>query len=496
MFSDTRFKFFTSREASPSLGLSIIPMAVLLVTLTFILIFAGASGVQDASPIVLSGIALLTAILTLVFTRRPARTLIMGLRRSAVQILPAIPLLLCIGALATTWMISGVIPLFISIGTQLLSPTFFLASACIICSAVSVVTGSSWTTIATVGVALSGIGEAMGLSPAWIAGAIISGAYFGDKVSPLSDTTVLAASSCGIPLFRHIRFLMLTSIPAMFIAIAVFAGVGLLNSPEYFSPSNIVSALGSTFNLTLWLLIVPGFSAVLIVCRLDSLKTLFLSAIAGLIAFFIFQPQLCNVMIGDSIWETIKDSIITVWSGASPSTGDSQTDSLIETGGISGMLPTVLLVSSAMLFGGMLIGSGMLNRITAFFAGLFRKTAPLVGATVTSGLFLNSCTGDQYLSIVIGGNLYRSVYRRQGLADEMLSRSLEDSISVTSVLIPWNSCGMTQSAVLGVATITYFPCCIFNLASPLLSVLYAWIGFKIRKKEPLKIPSMQTAPSR
>ncbi len=471
-----------SRPSRPGVALSLAPVLLLLGALAVIIATAGAYAVQDYSPYVLLGVAAVALALTRLFTRRDKRLIAMGLAKSARQILPAIPVLILIAILSTTWMLSGVVPLLISYGLGAISPTWFLVITCAVCAVVSVLTGSSWTTIATIGTAFLGIGTIMGYNEAWVAGAIISGAYFGDKVSPLSDTTVLAASSCGLDLFRHIRFLMYTSIPAMAAALAVFAVLGLTaDTADNAGAASMRTALASTFNLSPMLLIVPAITVILTVLRVPSAWTLAAGGFAGLAAMFIFQPEVVSLIAGDNT--AVITGLSVIAGGASLSTGNASLDSLASTGGIAGMMPTIFLVICAMVFGGIMIGTGMLGAMTRMFTHMLRRPRALVGATVGSGLFLNACTGDQYLSIIIGGNIYRSTYRRRGLANEMLSRSLEDSISVTSVLIPWNSCGMTQSGVLGVATLAYLPFCVFNWMSPLLSVLFAWIGFKVRHNE-------------
>lgn len=437
---------------------------------------------QDISPYILLGAAGVALLLTRIFTSRPGKLIGLGLVKSARQILPAVPVLVLIAILSTTWMLSGVVPLLISYGVKLLNPTWFLVITCAVCAAVSVLTGSSWTTIATIGVAFLGVGNVLGYSDAWVAGAIISGAYFGDKVSPLSDTTVLAASSCGLDLFRHIRFLMYTSIPSMLIALAVFAVLGFTAPHADAAHTHaMLDVIARTFDLTPWLLAVPALTIVLTVMRVPSVWVLAAGGATGMAAMFLFQPAIVAMIGADD--PSLLTAVKVALAGASPSTGSDMLDSLTDTGGIAGMAPTILLVICAMIFGGVMIGTGMIGTLTRTFTGMLRRPRSLVGATVGSGLFLNSCTGDQYLSIIIGGNIYRSTYRRRGLANEMLSRSLEDSISVTSVLIPWNSCGVTQAGVLGVATVAYLPFCVFNWMSPIMSVLFAWLGFYRRNKE-------------
>ena len=397
-------------------------------------------------------------------------------------------MLIFIATVSTTWMLSGVVPTLIHYGLSIINPTFFLVTTCVVCAAISVLTGSSWSTIATIGVAFMGIGTVMGFSAGWIAGATISGAYFGDKVSALSDTTVVASSTCGVDLFDHIRYLMITAVPSMGIALIAFALVGVLTpaTPESTS-ADIISHLGRTFSITPWTLVIPVITGALIAMRVSTLLTLAISSTLGLAGIFIFQPHLVSHLMesvpayGSDILTYAHMIRDVLWSETTFSTGYELLDNLVSTGGITGMLPTVALVLCAMFFGTAMIGTGMLERITRAFTRRLRRRVSIVGATVGSGLLLNSCTADQYLSIIIGGNMYRTLYRRHGMEARLLSRTLEDSISVTSVLIPWNSCGVTQSMVLGVPTLVYLPYCIFNYLSPLMSLAMAITGFKIRQ---------------
>jgi NhaC family Na+:H+ antiporter len=329
-----------------------------------------------------------------------------------------------------------------------------------------------------------GIGSVWGYNPAWIAGAIISGAYFGDKVSPLSDTTVLASSSCGVELFTHIRYLMWTSIPAMALALIVFGAVGLFTPLTSLTHSTeMIDVLHHVFNITPWTLIVPGMTIVLIVMRCNTLVTLGVSTLMGIVGMIVFQPDVVALIAGGgdlSVMDYVVNTFKVLCTETSIATGDELLDSLVSTGGIEGMMPTIYLILSAMVFGGVLMGSGMLGVITHAVTHHIKSSRSTVITTVGTGLMLNACTGDQYLSIILNGNLYRNLYHRNGLEPRLLSRSIEDSTSVTSVLIPWNSCGLTQSAVLGVATLHYLPYCVFNIASPLISIATAWVGFKIK----------------
>lgn len=454
------------------LFVSLLPIIVLLSSLVLIMMCEGADAIAGYSPVVLLGSAALSVVLSFVFGALSRRGMTVGFVRSARQILPAVPMLICIAMVATTWMVSGVVPTLIVYGLEVLTPTLFLVSACVVCALISVLTGSSWSTIATIGVAFMGIGQVMGFSAGWIAGAIISGAYFGDKISPLSDTTVVASSACGVDLFAHMRYLMLSSVPALLVALVVFAVKGFMSDAADADQGMMLDgALRTTFNITPWTLVIPAITLALIAFRVPTLLTLAASALLGFVGIFVFQPDLGHSVISAGGM---------LWSGNAMDTGVERLDSLVSTGGISGMMSTVALVLSAMMFGAAMMGTGMLASITRSFTSRLHKRTSIVGATVGSGLFMNSTTADQYLSLIITGNMYRNVYRQFGLEPRLLSRTIEDSVSVTSVLIPWNSCGITQSTVLGVSTMVYFPYCIFNLLSPCMSLLLAWTGWRIR----------------
>lgn len=464
--------------------MSVAPVVFMLAALAGLIMFVGSNAIADYSHLILLVATILAIGLSIASRTFRFDKLKDGMLRSARQILPAIPLLLLIAMISATWLLSGVVPTLIDYGIRVLNPTMFLVATCLICATVSVLTGSSWTTIATIGVAFIGIGRIMGYNEGWIAGAIISGAYFGDKVSPLSDTTVIASSSCGVDLFDHIRYLMLTALPALMIALGVFACVGLLSDAAACDASStaILHALHSQFNITPWTLVIPCTVMVMIAFRIRTIYTLAWGTVLGIAGIFIFQPGILAAATGMPI-VTVADGIMAVaralWTDTGLATGNEMLDDLVVTGGVTGMLPTITLVMCAMLFGGVMLGTGMLAVMARAFTSRLKRRTSIVGATVGSGLFLNACTADQYLSIIIGGNMYRDVYKRYSLEPRLLSRTLEDSVSVTSVLIPWNSCGVTQSTVLGVATLAYLPYCIFNIMSPLMSLLMAWTGFKI-----------------
>ena len=473
----------TTRQ--PSIAISAIPLLVLIVMLALtIKLFDGdaIAGGSQLSLLTASAVCVTIAIIGYRCSWQQLEDAFVANMRSAT---PAIIILLLIGAIAGTWMASGVIPTLVYYGLKILSPSIFLPASCIICAVVSLLTGSSWTTIATIGVALMGIGNAMGFSEGWTAGAIISGAYFGDKISIMSDTTVLAASTSEVPVFSHIKYMLTTTTVSLFIAIVVFSIASLTGTPEaVVDILAIEQALQDTFNITPWLLLVPILTGLLIAKRLPAIITLFASALFAAIAMLAFQPQIIEEIAADtSSLSSIYAIIQCATSETAIETGNVQLNDLVATSGMGGMMDTIWLIICAMCFGGVMYGSGMLSAISQMFLRIAQRTVSVVGSTVCSGIFFNLTTGDQYISIILTSNLFRQLYDDRGLERKLLSRSVEDSATVTSVLIPWNSCGMTQSTVLGVATLTYLPYCIFNLASPIVSILVAAIGYKITKRD-------------
>lgn len=469
----------------PSIAVSTIPLLVLIAMLALTIKLFGGDAIAGGSQLSLltaSAVCVSIAIICYKCSWQQLEDAFVANMRSAS---PAIIILLLIGAIAGTWMASGVIPTLVYYGLKILSPSIFLPASCIICAVVSLLTGSSWTTIATIGVALMGIGNAMGFSDGWTAGAIISGAYFGDKISIMSDTTILASSTSEVPIFSHIKYMLVTTSISLFIAIAVFSVVSFTTvSESVVDILAIEEALQSTFNLSPWLLIVPIVTGLLIAKRLPAIVTLFSSVVLAAIAMVVFQQQIIDMIApqNPSSWVTSLYAIIQSATGETAiETGNAQLNELVATSGMGGMLDTIWLIICAMCFGGVMYGSGMLSAISQIFLRIAHKTVSVVGSTICSGIFFNLTTGDQYISIILTSNLFRQLYDDRGLERKLLSRSVEDSATVTSVLIPWNSCGMTQSTVLGVPTLTYLPYCIFNLASPIISVLVAAIGYKIKK---------------
>ena len=469
----------------PSPLLSLVPILV-LVTLLFVTIHTfGSDALSGGSQVVLLTATAVCCLIAMGYSKVRWKAIELAMVNNISGVATALIILLIIGALSGSWMISGVVPTLIYYGMQIIHPSFFLASTCIICAIVSVMTGSSWTTIATIGIALLGIGQAQGFEDGWIAGAIISGAYFGDKISPLSDTTVLASSVTDTPLFKHIKYMMITTVPSMIITLTIFTIAGFAHEATATDQIAMYSAsLRETFHISLWLLIVPVITGILIAKRIPSIITLFISAtLAGIFALF-FQPHLLQEISGlpvQDMQSQFKGLIMTFYGSTQVQTGNPDLNDLVSTRGMSGMMNTIWLISCAMCFGGAMTASGMLGSITSVFIRFMKRTVGLVASTVASGLFLNICTADQYISIILTGNMFKDIYQKKGYESRLLSRTTEDSVTVTSVLIPWNTCGMTQATILGVATFTYLPYCFFNLISPLMSITVAAIGFKIKR---------------
>ena len=477
--------FLSKYRVQTPLWVATIPLVVLMVVLALVIKCFGSDAIMGGSQIALLFASSVAALLAITVCGCKWSTLedaiVENIRTSA----SAIIILLLIGAISGTWMLSGVVPTLICYGLEVIHPKIFLGIACIICALVSIVTGSSWTTIATIGVALMGIGQAMGFSDGWIAGAIISGAYFGDKVSALSDTTVLASSTARVPLFEHIRYMMITTVPSFVIACLVFFAVSIFHTPDSAAQiEHINQTLHNTFNISAWLLIVPVATALLILRRLPALVTLFAATVLACIAMIGFQPDIVSQIGGEGALGSFKGLMTACSATTAIDTGDAILNELVATRGMGGMMNTIWLILCAMCFGGVMAGSGMLAALTRLFMRFAKRTVSVVTSTIATGLFCNLTTADQYISIIITGNTFSDLYRQRGLEGRLLSRSVEDSATVTSVLIPWNSCGMTQSTVLGVATVTYLPYCLFNILSPIISIFIAAIGYKIVKTEP------------
>lgn len=467
-------------------GISLIPILILVTLLALNISIFGSDAILGASQVALLFSAGVAIWLAMWLFKVPWQDFEEAIKSNIGDVTTAIVILFLIGAISGTWTMSGIVPTFIYYGVKIISPKVFLLTACVICALVSVMIGSSWTTIATIGVALLGIGKALGFSDGMIAGAIISGAYFGDKISPLSDTTVLASSMSKVPMFEHIRYLMYTTVPSIVITLVIFTILGFSHSGSDSSLINeYTSVLDSKFNITPWLLIVPALTAVMIARRMPALIVLALSTATAAIAAVIFQPDIIREIgasiAGDGSNAKIlfTGTIESIYNSVSIETGNPEVNQLVASKGMLGMLNTVYLIICAMCFGAAMKASGMLHHLASMILPLTKRRTSLVTSTVVTGTALNGIVSDQYLAIILTSSLFKDVYEKEGYENRLLSRAVEDSATVTSPLYPWSSCGMTQATILSVPTLAYLPYCFFNLISPLMSITVAVIGYKI-----------------
>ena len=470
--------------------IALIPVILLVGLLALDISIFGSDAILGASQVSLLVASGVCVWLSMWLYKTPWSAFEEAIRSNVGDVTSAIVILLLIGALSGTWTVSGIVPTFIYYGLKIISPKLFLLSACVICALVSLMVGSSWTTIATIGVALMGIGKAEGFSDGLIAGAIISGAYFGDKISPLSDTTVMASSINRVQLFSHIRYMVITTVPSITIALIVFTVLGLSHDVAPAGQIDLYSqALAETFHLSPWLMIVPLVTAVLIVRKRPALIVLAIATLLAAVFALLFQPDLVagigeKVVQGSRARVFFAGTLESVYNSVSLSTGNPDVDALVSTRGMLGMLNTIYLIICGMCFGGCMRASGMLRQISRLILPLARRRFGLVSTTVLTGTTLNGLVSDQYLSIILTSDIFRDTFDREGYERRLLSRSVEDSATVTSPLFPWSSCGMTQSTILHVPTVAYLPYCFFNWISPLMSIAVAALGYKIFRKGP------------
>ncbi len=474
-----------SKNRPPSLIQSIIPIVILIGLLAVNVLQVYGDGALDGANQLALLLAATVAGIIGIYNGFDFERIIEGVTKSIHSALPAIIILLLIGALAGTWLLSGVVPAMIYYGLDILNPKIFLFATCVICSIVSVATGSSWSTVATVGIALLGIGKALGIGEPIIAGAIISGAYFGDKMSPLSDTTNLAPAMAGTDLITHIKYMTLTTIPSIVITLIIFLIIGFFY--EAGEQSGQVEALQlaitSKFTITPWLFLVPLIVIGLILMKIPAIPALFLGGLLGGVFAIIFQGELISELFADtnifkSSYKAVVNSMTT---DVSIVTENELVNELLSSGGMKGMLNTIWLILCAMIFGGVMEITGMLKRITKSIIGLAKTDGSLIATTTASCVVFNVTASDQYLAIVVPGKMFAEEYKERGLHPKVLSRTLEDSGTVTSALIPWNTCGAYHSGVLGIATGDYFMYCFFNLISPLMTIIFGFLNIKIAR---------------
>ncbi len=477
-------------QRQPTLVQSVIPILILLGLIMTTVLGTGADALDGANQLSLLIASAIGAGIA-VYNRVRWADIMQGMVHTISASLPAILILLMVGMLSGSWMISGVIPTMIYYGLDILRPDYFLPACVAISAAVSVATGSSWSTIATIGVALIGIGQALGFDLAMTAGAIISGAYFGDKVSPLSDTTNLASAVTGTDLFVHIRYMMQTTVPSILLTLAAFtvltltAGSGQTAGTEVDTFQDTIAA---TYRIHPLLLLIPAAVVFMIVKKIPAVPVLMIGALLAAGAAALFQQELLATLTSDgdltikSGYEVLTRSL---YGTTAPHTGDPAVDDLLATGGMAGMLNTVWLIITAMVFGGVMEAGRFLERITNAILGRVRSTGGLVTTATGSCLLFNLTSGDQYMSIVVPGKMFIGAFRRNGLQPRLLSRTLEDSGTATSVLVPWNTCGATQASILGVPTLAYLPFAFFCWLSPVTTLIVAWAGWGIRKEAPI-----------
>jgi Na+:H+ antiporter, NhaC family len=463
-------------KPTPTLGMSLIPVIVLIVALFYTIVVLDGSG---HIPLILGSIT--AAGLSAAMLKMPWREIQTGMTRGILMALPAILILIVVGLLIGVWIASGVVPVMIYYGLKILAPGYFLAATIVICAVISLATGSSWSTAATVGLAMMGVGQALGIPPGMTAGAVVSGAYFGDKMSPLSDTTNLAPAVAGTDLFTHIRHMVYTTTPSFLLALILFVVIGLVRpasgSVETAEYVLMLSTLSASFDLSLWLLIAPVSVLVLVWRKTPALPALVVGVLIGAVLLLTFQR-------GGAGWDAALGGLVrALYSGYVSETGVASVDELLSRGGLSYMMDTIALIMVALAFGGIMEASGMLARLAAAVLMLARSTGSLIAVTVFSCFGMNVLASDQYMAIIIPGRMYRGAYLERNLHPKNLSRALEDSATLTSPLIPWNTCGAYMSGVLGVSAFAYLPFAFFNLASPFVSMLYGFTGFTIQKIE-------------
>lgn len=476
----------TSTFKRPSLIVSLIPIILLVGLLGLNISIFKDSALMGPNQIALFVAALAGAMIGIFKLKIPYAEIEKQVIHAISLSLQANLILLVVGTLIGLWIFSGVVPAMIYYGIKLFNPSWFLPLCCLVCAVVSLATGSSWSTGGTVGIAFIGVGQALNIPTSMVAGAVISGAYFGDKLSPLSDTTNLAPAMAGVNLFTHIRYMLYTTLPSFILALLAFSILGVFYGSEGGDVSQVklvTDTLEQTFNLTPFLFLLPLAVFVMVAKKVPALPALVCGTLMGAIFVLIFQQELLTEMLGENhTMSAVYAKLIEVaHSGFKIQTSQEMINSLLSRGGMGSMLNTVWLILMAMIFGGVMEVTGMLEEIGRAVLKTVRGTASLITATISSTVITNVTASDQYLSIVLPGRMFRPTFQKFGLAPQNLSRSLEDGGTLTSVLVPWNTCGAYFSTILGVSTVAYLPFCFFNLINPLVAIVIASLGWKIEK---------------
>ena len=468
-----------------SLTTALLPLFFLVVLLSYNVIIYGDDALNGSNQFILLIGGAIAAIIG--FKKKISyNSMLEKIADNLKSVTGALLILLFVGALSGTWLISGIIPAMIYYGLQILHPSIFLPACIVICAIISISTGSSWTTSATVGIALIGIGSVLKIPLGMVAGAIISGAYFGDKLSPLSDTTNLAPAMAGGELFDHIKYMTYTTVPSILFTLIVFSILNLTQNYNVLPDTgDLLGAIREKFTINFWLFLVPITVIILIVKKTPPLVALLVGTLMGALFAIFFQPQILLDITGSKTlnskiaYKAILDAISV---STQVNTSNAILNDLFISGGMKGMLDTIWLIICAMVFGGIMDAIGALKVISNALLSWAKNTFQLFASTVASCLAINLTASDQYLSIVIPGKMFSKAYEERNLAPENLSRTLEDSGTVTSVLIPWNTCGAYQSGVLGVSVLEYFFFAIFNWLSPIMTLIYAALSIRIAKK--------------
>lgn len=488
-------KTANSQEESMPLSLALLPVILLIAALSWNVYVFGDDALSGSSQMI---IILITGFAAAIGLWRgvPWQVQQVSVVSTIGNAMPSIIILLLVGALASIWLLCGTVPVLVYYGVKLLNPAIFLVACCIACALTSLVSGSSWSTAATIGVAMVGVGRALEIPDGMIGGAIISGSYFGDKISPLSDTTNLAAAVTDTPLFDHIRYLFRTTGPSMLITLVAFTflGLNIETTESDVDVSHVLVAIEQRFNISLLLLLPAVITLGLIVKRVAAIPALFTGVVAGVLFAVIFQqPLLADLMSEYEQYGLYSVLMVTLFGGVDIITSNTMLNDLFSASGMKGMLGTIWLILSAMAFGGVMEACGMLARIMESIKSLASNFFSLVACTAGTCMVTNISTSDQYISVAIPGRMYSGLYRDMGYSSENLSRTLEDTGTVTSVLIPWNTCGAYHAAVLGIGTFAYLPYCFFNLLSPLMTLVFAWFMIKITTVAPEPESELQTA---
>ena len=469
-------------EKRPSLFVSLVPVAILIALIVVGAIVFGDELTDGPSQIALLGAAAVGALIGIYHLKIPWEKLEGGMLDNLSKTGSAIFIILMIGALTAAWIQSGVVPTMIYYGLKIINPSIFLLITFLFTGIISCILGSSWTTVGTIGLAMLTIGRVLGYDDGWLAGAILSGAYVGDKISPLSDTTNLSSSISGVKLSEHIKYMVITNVPAFIICAVVFGIAGFFVEIESsLDVEQQCREISGEYNVSLWLLLIPAGTIFMIYKKISPFLTLCLSAIIGVVVALFAQPQIIQQIspYGESLTSYIYAPIKILSSSVDVETDNKILDGLVDTGGMGGMIKTIWLVISVVGFGGIMESAGYIECITRHIMKYIKSTVSLVAATVGSCCFCNILLSDQYISILVSGKMFGDLYDKGGYERRLLARSIQDSATVTSVLVPWNTCGVYHSGMLGIPTLTLLPYCVFNYISPLCSIAVAAIGYKI-----------------